>query len=118
MYACLDSFAEKQKQFGLGDGILEFIRAQKDTLGIGNFTADKVTIEYRDNLENVLDSDVYTYSNNALVIDEWTYGYADFQSMTNEVIFLPLRFIGAKIRVIFEKNNRRGYLSGSIWENS
>lgn len=112
MYACLDLFAET-KTVWTGDGILEFNRAQKDTLGIGNFTANKVTIEYRDNLGNVLDSDVYTYSNNALVIDEWTYGYADFQSMTNEVIFLPLRILGAKIRVIFEKNGNAtdcGYL--------
>lgn len=102
-YACLDSYAETKTTW-TGDGILEFNRAQKDTLGIGNFTANQVTIEYRDSLGNVLDTETYTYLNNTLVFDEWSYGYANFQSLTEEVIYLPLRLFGAKIRVIFSKD--------------
>ena len=111
-YACLDPYSETKTTW-TGDGILEFNRGQKDTLGIGNFTANQVTIEYRDSLDNVLDSDVYTYSNNALVTDEWTYGYADFTSSTDEVIYLPLKLLGSKIRVTFSKDGSAtdcGYL--------
>lgn len=111
-YACLDPYSETKTTW-TGDGILEFNRGQKDTFGIGNFTANQVTIEYRDTLGNVLDSDVYTYSNNNFVTDEWEYGYADFTSSTDEVIYVPLKLLGSKIRVTFSKDGSAtdcGYL--------
>jgi hypothetical protein len=37
------------------------------------------------------------------VFDEWTYGYADFNSSNNSVIYLPLKLLGTNIRVTFLK---------------
>lgn len=103
IYACLDPFGETKTTW-TADGIAEFTRGQKDTIGIGNFTATSVTIEYRNALDVVLDFEVLNYSSNTYVTDEWEYGYADFTSSTNAIIYKPLKLLGSKIRIIFENN--------------
>ena len=104
-FACLDSYTET-KTVWEGDGVCEFLRGQKDTLGIGAFNATKITIEYRDLLDNILESEEILFSNSVDVYDEWTYGYADFTSNTVNTLYLPLKLIGKKIRVIFENNGQ------------
>lgn len=103
IYACLDSLEETKTTWS-ADGIAEFARGQKNTIGIGNFTANSVTIEYRDALDNILDSDTYTFSSNDFVTDEWEYGYAAFASSEDAVIYKPLKLLGTKIRVIFQNS--------------
>ena len=68
MYACLDSFAET-KTVWTGDGILEFTRAQKDTLGIGNFTANKVSLasSFPSIIEKFVPTFSFRYSNTSLL---------------------------------------------------
>ena len=52
-YAMLDSFNETITEWS-GDGIIEFARSGKDTIGIGNFNATEVKIEYLDALNGVV----------------------------------------------------------------
>ena len=105
MYACLDSYPET-KTVWEGDGVCEFLRGQKDTLGIGAFDATKITIEYRDSLDNILENEEILFSNSVGVYDEWTYGYAEFTSNTINTLYLPLKLIGKKIRVIFQNDGK------------
>ncbi|WBC28530.1 hypothetical protein TPMD03_56 [Thiohalocapsa phage LS06-2018-MD03] len=103
-YAMLDLLDETKTEW-TGDGIVEFTRGSKDTLGIGNFTASLITIEYLDSLGNVIgDTDTYSYSNNGNVYDVWTYGYGGFTDSVSEAIYVPIRRVGVKIRVTFSKN--------------
>ncbi len=104
-FACLDSYTETKTVWS-GNGVCEFLRGQKDTLGIGAFDATKITIEYRDLLDNILESEEILFSNSAGVYDEWTYGYAEFTSNTINTLYLPLKLIGKKIRVIFQNDGK------------
>lgn len=104
-FACLDSYTETKTVWD-GDGICEFLRGQKDTLGIGAFNATKITIEYRDSLDNVLEREEILFSNSVDVYDEWTYGYAAFTNNTTNTLYLPLKLLGKKIRVIFQNDGQ------------
>lgn len=104
-FACLDSYTETKTEW-TGDGICEFSRGQKDTIGIGAFNATKITIEYRDSLDNVLESEEIIFSNSVDVYDEWTYGYAEFTNNTTNTLYLPLKLLGKKIRVIFQNDGQ------------
>ena len=115
-YACLDQYAETRTEWE-EDGILEFVRGSKNTLGIGFFTATKVRIEYRDNDDNIMDFREYFYSTNGYVYDEWSYGYGGFSSSFSRVIYLPLLRIGTKIRIIFSRGGLPtscGYLIAGV----
>lgn len=103
IYACLDPFEETRTTW-TADGIIEFKRGSKNTLGIGAFTASQVTIEYKDAFGVTIDTDNYYYSSNAFVFDEWSYGYGNFNSSNNRVIYLPLKLKGVNIRVTFSKS--------------
>lgn len=107
-YACLDPY-EETKTTWTGDGILEFLRETKTTLGIGNFQASKVTIEYRDNANNILETQTYDFLSNEYVFDEWDMLYADFSDSTSKVIFLPLSRVGTKIRIKFSRDGLSTY---------
>jgi len=69
---------------------------------MGNFKASKVTVDYLDSDDNILDSDVYTFTNNGSVWDEWTYGYGDFTDSVSKVVYTHIKRIGVNIRVTFE----------------
>ena len=107
-YACLDPY-EETKTTWAGDGILEFVRGAKTTLGIGNFKASQVVIQYRDNSNNILNSETYNFLSNEYVFDEWDMLYADFSDSTRKVIYLPLLRVGTKIRVIFSREGQGTY---------
>lgn len=105
IYACLDPFSET-KTVWEEDGIVEFSSTGKDVLGLGNFLASQVIIEYLTIDDEVLDTQPYNYSNNVNVYDEWTYGLPDFTSEGQNTIYLPFKFMGAKIRVTFKNNGQ------------
>ena len=107
-YACLDPY-EETKTTWTADGILEFERGAKNTLGIGNFQASQVTIEYRNDLGTVLDTQVFDFLSNEYVFDEWDMLYADFSNSTSKVIFLPLLRLGTKIRITFSRDGQSTY---------
>lgn len=99
-YACLDPLEETRTTWA-GDGIVEFTRGQKNVIGFGAFNATSITVEYRDALDSILDTEVYTFSTNEFVTDEWEYGYADFKIVDDLIIYKALKLLGTKIRVIF-----------------
>lgn len=104
IYAMLDEYSETRTEWPV-DGVVEFERGDKNTLGIGNFTADTVTIEYLDALGVLVgDPVVYYYSTNIYVFDEWDYGYADFSPSVNQIIYLPLLRRGVTVRVTFSRS--------------
>ena len=118
-YACLDPY-EETKTTWVADGILEFKRGAKDTLGIGNFTATQVKIEYRNDAGDILDEQTYTYSINTIVFEHISYTYAPVTTSTARVIYLPLKRKGTKIRVIFSRGGLStdcGYIIAGIATN-
>ena len=108
VYACLDPYEETRTEW-VADGIVEFIRGAKNTLGIGNFTASQVKIEYRNDLGTVLDTQVFDFLSNEYIFDEWDMLYADFSNSTSKVIFLPLLRLGTKIRITFSRDGQSTY---------
>ena len=107
-YACLDPY-EETKTTWVANGVLEFLRETKTTLGIGNFQASQVKIEYRDNSGTVLETQVFDFLSNEYIFDEWDMLYADFSNSTSKVMFLPLLRVGTKIRVIFSRDGESTY---------
>lgn len=107
-YACLDPYEETRTEW-VADGIVEFVRGAKNTLGIGNFQASQVTIEYRNDLGTVLDTQVFDFLSNEYIFDEWDMLYADFSNSTSKVIFLPLLRLGTKIRITFSRDGQSTY---------
>ena len=103
IYACLDPF-EETKTTWIANGIIEFERGAKDNLGIGGFKAKQVTIEYRDDVGTILDSQTFTFLPNNQVFDLWTYIYSDFSDSTDEIIYLPLLRKGTRVRVTFSND--------------
>ena len=111
-YAMLDMFSET-RTYWTDNGIVEFLRGNKDTLIIGNFTASLVTVEYLNVLDVVIDTKIYTYSNNGGRNSPWTYYITPFSDSNNNVIYLPILRKGVKIRVTFSKDGNAtncGYL--------
>ena len=114
-YAILDMYSETRTQW-TGDGIVEFLRETKDTLVIGNFLADTVTVDYLDNLGNIItgETQIYNYYINTIGRNSpWTYYTARFVDSVNYVIYTPLKRLGYKIRVTFAKSGNPtncGYL--------
>ena len=53
-YAMLDDYHETLTEWA-GDGIIEFTRSGKNTIGIGNFTATQVKIEYLDAINGIVE---------------------------------------------------------------
>lgn len=101
-YACLDEYSDTKTIWTAG-GIVEFARGQKEVIGIGNFNATQVKIEYLDALAVVIDTQIKTFSNNGLVFDEWDYGYAGFTTSVGSVIYYPILRKGVTIRVTFSR---------------
>lgn len=99
-YACLDPY-EETKTTWTADGILEFERGAKNTLGIGNFKATQVQIEYLDAIGTILDTQIFKYSINTQVFDIISYIYAPVATSVDKMIYLPLKLKGTKIRVTF-----------------
>ena len=100
IYACLDPYMETKTTW-VADGIMEFERSSKDTLALGGFTASLLTIEYLDEVDEVITSETqtYSYSNNFNVYDEWTYAETTFQSNSQKLIYHQIKEVGKKIRV-------------------
>ena len=105
LYACIDQYSETRTTWE-GDGILEFTKGAKDTIALGYFTARYVTIQYLDSLNNVIDTDSYTFNFNEGVNSPWTYGYAGFTSFADSnIIYYQLKRKGAKIRITLSNGN-------------
>lgn len=118
-YACLDPY-EETKTTWEADGILEFERGSKNTLGIGNFTATQVKIEYVNALNEVIDTQIFNYSINTLVFDEISYIYAPVTTSQNRVIYISLKLKATKIRVTFSRGGAStdcGYMIAGIAMN-
>lgn len=101
-YACLDSYEETRTTW-VADGIVEFTRGAKNTLGIGNFTATQVKIDYLDSLGTIIDTQIFNYSINTQVFDIISYIYAPVTTSIDKMIYLPLKLKGSKIRVTFSR---------------
>ena len=102
-YAMLDYYRETVTNF-TGDGYVIFERGVTESLTIGEFNATKITIEYLDDLDTVLDTEIYDF--NALLnkYDPYTYIYGEFELDTTSVIYTSIKRKGTKIKVSFENS--------------
>ena len=105
VYACLDPYEETRTEW-VADGIVEFVRGAKNTLGIGNFTAAQVQIDYLDALGAIIDTQIFNYSINTQVFDIISYIYAPVTTSVDKMIYLPLKLKGAKIRITFSRSGK------------
>lgn len=104
-FSMLDLESDFKTKWNSDTGYVKFTRGSKNYIGIGLFNANVITIEYLDTSDNVLDTDIFTFSNNSTVWDEWTYGYGEFQSSVNKVVYTPLKRTGVNIKVTFENTS-------------
>lgn len=72
-YALIDAYNETITEW-TGDGIIEFARSGKDTIGIGNFKATEVKIEYLDAINGTVEG--MTIATSANLNSTVTAGYA------------------------------------------
>jgi len=82
-----------------GDGVVSFSRGSKDSLGIGNYNASDLTIDYLDASNNVVLTQTFHSSKNISVFDAWSYGYGDFILNIEGTRYVPLKRVGTTIRV-------------------
>jgi len=109
-YAMLDLEEDTITEF-TADGIVEFLRSGIDTIGIGNFKASTITIDYLDDLDVIIpgETETYTFTSHGNVWDIWSYIYGGFTDITTETVFAPIKRIGNKIRVTFAKSGNATY---------
>jgi hypothetical protein len=87
------------------DGIVTITRGIKNTLGIGNFLAQNIKIEYLDELGAVLLTEEYPVLRR-YVYDLYDLIYQPFilDGTNYDTVFTPIKKTGVSIRVTFENN--------------
>ncbi len=101
-FAMLDLLKDTKTEW-TENGIVEFKRGFKDTIGIGNFKATTITIEYLDDEDAVLETEVYDFSQtNNSVDDSYTILYGGFISYGEDLVYANLLRVGVTVRVTFE----------------
>lgn len=81
-------------------------RIAKVVTDVDNITSVE---DLRTIIDPVLDTQIYTFSNNGEVWDEWTYGYGGFTDSVSETIYTPLLRKGVAIRVTFSSGGGSTY---------
>lgn len=118
-YAMLDLQSTTKTVVDAGSIDATFSRGFSDTIVIGNYVGNSVTVELLDNLDAVLWTKTVTSSPNEDVVDYFTYFYSDYTNQTDRGISFELPFIGTKIRVLITANSGTstaecGFLIGGI----
>lgn len=104
--------------------VVEFNRADIDTLVLGNYAATLITVEALDDLGVPIDSVTQTrvYGPNYDVEDYYSYIYSQYTTVTGLDAVFDIPFIGIKIRVTFHNDGLGaetscGFLIGGIGTN-
>jgi len=73
--------------------------------------ADNITLvtDLRTIIDPVLDTDIFNFSNNGNVWDEWFYGYGGFTDSTTDTVYTPIRRLGTYIRITFSAGGENTY---------
>lgn len=102
-FAMLDLSAQTKSTYA-GDMYVEFSQNRMSTLGIGNYEADKITIEIKNSSDTVL----WTYhtesSVNEFIVDYYSYIYEDYNYEVDRAFKINLPIIGDKVKVTFHKS--------------
>lgn len=120
-YAMLDLSAQSKSRYA-GDMYVEFLQGQMKTIGIGNFEAEYLTIEIKDNLGTVLWT-YDTYSTlNENVTDYYSYIYEDYGYEVDRAFKIDLPLVGYKVKITFHKSadsttTACGFLVGGVAVN-
>lgn len=99
------------------DLIVEFERNLTTSIVIGKFEASQIIIENLDSLDQVVGTPkVLNYSVNENVFDYFDYIYEPYSTATNRDIYIPIDWIGVKVRVTIKpsvnKKAECGFLVG------
>lgn len=100
-YAMLDQ-KSLTKTTDIGDDIVvEFVRNQIDSLGLGYLETSSIKIEHFDELGAIIDSATQeiNFSVNEEVYDLWSYMYAPYSEKIDRGIYFPIPPIGYKVKV-------------------
>ena len=101
-HAMFDLYSDTVTNF-TANGIVKFERGVKNTLGIGNFTAVNIKIEYLDALDSVLLTENYPVPRREVWnIYEYIYNTFNFNGANFDTIFTPIKKLGVNVRVTFE----------------
>lgn len=106
-YAMLDYYRETITKFPSDtDGVVIFERGYKDTILIGQFNSETITIEYLDDTNTVIDAndtEVYTFGTIMSKYDIYTYIYGEFSYDETQVLYKPIKRVGTRVRVTFSR---------------
>ena len=112
-HAMFDLYSDTITSF-TADGIVVFVRGIKDTIGIGNFVATNIKIEYLDAVGTVLLTENYAVPRRD-IWDNYDLIYAafNFDGANYDTIFAPIKKVGVNIRVTLQNDTKAtscGYL--------
>lgn len=103
-HAMFDLYSDTVTDF-TADGIVQFARGVKNTLGIGNFVATNIKIEYLDALDVVLLTENYPVPRREVWnIYEYIYNTFNFNGANYDTIYTPIKKLGVSVRVTFENS--------------
>lgn len=117
-FAMLDLQAQTKSTYS-GDMYVEFLQNRMTTLGLGNYEAEYITIEIKDDQDNVLWT-YETYSSvNEFVTDYYSYIYEDYGYEVDRAFKVDLPIVGHKIKITFHKSGESditacGFLVGGV----
>lgn len=117
-FAMLDLQAQTKSSYA-GDMYVEFLQNRMTTIGIGNYEAEYITIEIKDNSDVVLWTYETDSSVNEFVTDYYSYMYEDYGYEVDRAFKIDLPLVGHKIKITFHKSAESdiaacGFLVGGI----
>ena len=89
------------------DIIVEFVRGNIDTIGLGYVEAGNITIEHYDQVGNIIPEATqvfdYTSTLNDEVYDLWDYIYANYDFQTNRADLVKINPVGYTVKITIER---------------
>lgn len=89
------------------DLILEFTKTYEiQTLVVGRFMGTQIIIEYLDEVDEVINTEIYDYTSEQYnnIVDDISYDYAPIQEIIDRNKLIRLQFLGEKIRLTLARN--------------
>lgn len=113
-YAMLDYYRETATNFPDGeDGVVIFERTSYyDSLLIGEFNANEITIEYLDDTNTVIDAndtETYSFSPYANKYNPYWYIYGAFEYDKTRIMYQRIKRIGTRVRITFKGGAGNNY---------
>ena len=103
-FAMLDLASNTKSVYNSGNLYVTFLQNQINTLTIGNYEAETITVQILTESNSVVWEYTTDSSTNDLVEDYWTYIYTDYGYEVDRAVKINLPISDYKIKVIFNKS--------------